>query len=104
MADLHRWIELSGLSTDPHLDETLKSLSLKRAKPAQSPYDIDENEFPRTQVGLWHNNIYQSYITSDSKMMKFIIRQPLMKEEVLGLYTKRGIKFNFLKHVKACTQ
>lgn len=62
MADLHRWIELSGLSTDPHLDETLKSLSLKRAKPAQSPYDIDE-EFPGTQVGLWHNNIkfYQLY-------------------------------------------
>ena len=57
MADLHRWIEpdgieLSGLSADPHLDERLKSLSLKRAKPAQSPYDIDEDEFPGTQKSL----------------------------------------------------
>ena len=56
MADLHRWIErdgieLSGLSADPHLDERLKSLSLKRAKPAQSPYDIYEEEYPGTQVG-----------------------------------------------------
>jgi hypothetical protein len=56
MADLHRWIELSGLSTDSHFDETLKSLSLKRAKPPQqSPYDIDEDEFPGKQVGLWYN-------------------------------------------------
>ena len=57
MADLHRWIgpdgiELSGLSADPHLDERLKSLSLKRAKPAQSLYSIYEDEFPGTQVGL----------------------------------------------------
>ena len=55
MADLHRWIELSGLSTNSHLDERLKSLSLKRAKRAQTPYDIEEEDFPGIQVGLWYH-------------------------------------------------
>lgn len=55
MADLHHWIELSGLSLDSHLDERLKSLSLKRAKRAQTPYDIEEADFPGTQVGLWYD-------------------------------------------------
>ena len=59
MADLHRWIELSGLSTDSHLDERLKSLSLKRAKHAQTPYDIEEADFPGTQVGLWYKLYHQ---------------------------------------------
>ena len=117
MADLHRWIEpegieLSGLSADPHLDERLKSLSLKRAKPAQSPYDIDEaefpgtqkslllkraklaqspyyineDEFPGTQVGLWYKFNISQVIAKI--VMKFIIGQLLMKKEILGLCTK----------------
>ena len=45
--------KMAGLSTDPHLDKIFKSSSLKRAKPAQSLYNIiiDEDEFPGTQVG-----------------------------------------------------
>lgn len=53
MADLHRWIELSGLSSDSRLDEKLNSLSLRRAKHAQTPYDIEEADFPGIQVG-WY--------------------------------------------------
>ena len=53
MADLHHCIELSGLSSESHLDERLKSLSLQRAKRAQTPYDIEESEYPGNQVGLW---------------------------------------------------
>ena len=37
-------------------------------------------------------------------VMKFIIGQLLMKKEILGLCTKRGVKFNFLKPVKAYKQ
>ena len=46
---------------------------------------------------------YSPYYGS-KMMMKFIIRQPLMKKEILGLCIKRGVKFNFLKHMKAYKQ
>ena len=51
MADLHRCIEMSIVSSDSVvLDETLKHLSLKRSRSLLTPYDLEDTSYCNVSI------------------------------------------------------